>query len=199
MPKSSAHLRLVSSNDDRAIREAFARKFQETMTDHIRAHTKGTNVNGKTLLATDYLNHFSEAIMLLEMLPAAPAELAADLAQWRHETYEEHFAASGFRDKALAIAGYRYAPRPVRVAFDVITNEISDDLTAVLREAQAFIGASDADALTQLCSTAVPQLQSKIEAAIAIINGEVEPGVEVSTQPCAAAGAHQAAVDSLFD
>ena len=30
------------------------------------------NINAATGLATDYLNHFNEAIMLLEMLASAP-------------------------------------------------------------------------------------------------------------------------------
>ena len=36
------------------------------------ARAKGTNVNDRTLLATDYLNHVNEIIMLLELVPDAP-------------------------------------------------------------------------------------------------------------------------------
>jgi hypothetical protein len=36
------------------------------------AQLVGANINPTTWLATDYLNHFNEAIMLLEMLPCAP-------------------------------------------------------------------------------------------------------------------------------
>ena len=69
------------------------------MTEHLRAHTDGTNVNAKTLLATDYLNTYNEVVMLLEMLPDAPNELVTDLECWRAKSYREHFQSSGFRDR----------------------------------------------------------------------------------------------------
>ena len=41
----------------------------------------GTNINPATGLATDYLNHFNEAIMLLEMLSSCP-ECRVDFLGW---------------------------------------------------------------------------------------------------------------------
>jgi hypothetical protein len=35
----------------------------------MRTRIAGTNINAQTLLATDYLNHFNEIAMLLEMVP----------------------------------------------------------------------------------------------------------------------------------
>jgi len=37
--------------------------------DDIYARVAGKNINEKTLLATDYLNHFNEIIMLIELVP----------------------------------------------------------------------------------------------------------------------------------
>ena len=34
----------------------------------LRHSVRGSNINEETLLATDYLNHFNEAIMLLELV-----------------------------------------------------------------------------------------------------------------------------------
>ena len=33
---------------------------------------KDANINDQTLLATDYLNHFNEIVMILDMLPDMP-------------------------------------------------------------------------------------------------------------------------------
>ena len=55
------------------------------------ARLDGTNINPVTGLATDFLNHFNEAIMLLEVLPMAP-ECKADILAWRPMSYREHFA-----------------------------------------------------------------------------------------------------------
>src|SRR5690348_6148442 len=68
----------------------------------------GTNIKPATGLATDYLNHFNEAIMLLEMLTSA-AECKEDLLAWRPMSYREHFAASKFKHRDLAIAAYETA------------------------------------------------------------------------------------------
>jgi hypothetical protein len=53
-------------------------------------------INPFTGLATDYLNHFNEAIMLLEMLPRSP-DCRNDLLGWRPMSYREHFANSRFK------------------------------------------------------------------------------------------------------
>ena len=66
------------------------------------------NINPVTRLATDYLNHFNEAIMLLEMLPTVP-EFAADILTWRPLSYKEYFAASHFKERELAIEAYEVA------------------------------------------------------------------------------------------
>ena len=44
------------------------------------------NINPVTGLSTDYLNHFNEAVMLLEMIPVMP-ECGEDLAAWRPLSY----------------------------------------------------------------------------------------------------------------
>ncbi|WP_213030289.1 hypothetical protein, partial [Acinetobacter baumannii] len=50
------------------------------------AQLKAANINPRTGLATDYLNHFNEAIMLLEMVPDMP-ECAEDFLAWTPLSY----------------------------------------------------------------------------------------------------------------
>src|ERR1041385_4356145 len=69
------------------------------------ARLAAANINPKTGLATDYLNHFNEAIMLLDLLPETP-ECIVELIGWEPLSYAAHFAASHFKDKDLAIAAY---------------------------------------------------------------------------------------------
>ena len=66
------------------------------------AQLKAANINPRTGLATDYLNHFNEAIMLLEMVPDMP-ECAEDFLTWSPLSYAEHFWASNFKARDLAI------------------------------------------------------------------------------------------------
>jgi hypothetical protein len=94
------------------------------------AQLRAANINPRTGLATDYLNHFNEAIMLLEMIPDMP-ECAEEFLQWQPRSYREHFAASNFRARELAIAAYDSANSQIRTEFDNITGAISSILIAV--------------------------------------------------------------------
>src|SRR5271167_4922918 len=72
------------------------------------AALRAANINPRTGLATDYLNHFNEAIMLLEMIPDMP-ECAEDFLTWSPLSYCEHFMASNFKARDLAIEAYEQA------------------------------------------------------------------------------------------
>src|SRR5215212_6283957 len=74
---------------------------------------RAANINPRTGLATDYLNHFNEAIMLLEMIPDMP-ECAEDFLTWTPLTYAEHFMASNFRARDLVIEAYDSADATIR-------------------------------------------------------------------------------------
>ena len=96
------------------------------------------NINPNTGLATDYLNHFNEAIMLLELIPDMP-ECAADFLGWRPRSYREHFEASNFRARELAVGAYDSTNPVLRTEFDKITGTMTSILTAVaaaMREAK---------------------------------------------------------------
>jgi len=85
---------------------------------------KAANINPRTGLATDYLNHFNEAIMLLEMIPDMP-ECAEDFLEWHPLSYAEHFTASNFKARDLAISAYDTADPKIRTAFDNVTSAMT--------------------------------------------------------------------------
>jgi|SRR5262245_45483654 len=49
-----------------------------------------TSINPTTELATDYLNRFNEAVMLLDMLSSCP-EFRDDFLAWEPMSYRDHF------------------------------------------------------------------------------------------------------------
>ncbi|TNY07221.1 hypothetical protein, partial [Escherichia coli] len=85
-------------------------------------------INPRTGLATDYLNHFNEAIMLLEMVPDMP-ECASDFLEWQPLSYAEHFTASNFKARDLAIESYQTADAAIRAEFDQLTDSMTRILT----------------------------------------------------------------------
>jgi hypothetical protein len=91
---------------------------------------RAANINPRTGLATDYLNHFNEAIMLLEMIPDMP-ECSEDFLAWQPLSYAEHFTASNFKARDLAIEAYEAADANIRAEFDQLTSAMTSILTAV--------------------------------------------------------------------
>ena len=94
------------------------------------AQLKAANINPRTGLASDYLNHFNEAIMLLEMIADMP-ECVEEFLEWQPRSYREHFAASNFRARELAIEAYDSANPQIRTEFDNITGAMTSILIAV--------------------------------------------------------------------
>jgi hypothetical protein len=94
------------------------------------AQLRAANINPRTGLATDYLNHFNEAIMLLDMIPDMP-ECTEDFLAWQPLSYREHFIASNFKARELAIEAYDCADAIIRAEFDNITSTMTSILTAV--------------------------------------------------------------------
>lgn len=152
-------------------REDIVAAFRLAMVDHFRSHIPGTNINESTLLASDYLNHFHELVMLLEALATDPDDFAEDLAAWRPLTYEEHFSFSGFRDKNLAIAAYRRAPQQTREAFDQAVERLHGEAVMVIAIIRSELASDDRSALPARCYQAGERLTVLIDAANAIAVG----------------------------
>ncbi len=75
----------------------------------MRARVRDTNISETTLLATDYLNHFNEVVMMLEMVPDMP-EFLDELKEWQPKSYLQHFRDAAFSDAALAVEAYTFIP-----------------------------------------------------------------------------------------
>jgi hypothetical protein len=132
------------------------------------------NINPRTGLATDYLNHFNEAIMLLEMIPDMP-ECADDFLSWHPLSYCEHFTASNFKGRDLAIEAYDAADSNVRAEFDNLTAAMTSILTAVgagMREA------TKDQTRARLAEQATGWVKPLVALAGGVINGSAEADVE---------------------
>ena len=138
------------------------------------AQLKAANINPRTGLATDYLNHFNEAVMLLEMIPDMP-ECAEDFLAWNPLSYADHFVASNFKARDLAIEAYEMAEPGIRTEFDKLTSTMTSILTAVgsaMREAR-----QDKTRAT-LAEQATGWVKPLVMLTAGVINGASEADVE---------------------
>ncbi|KAA5603894.1 hypothetical protein F1188_18615 [Roseospira marina] len=136
----------------------------------MQARVRGTNISPDTLLATDYLNHFNEIIMMLDMVPDMP-DLVEDCAEWQPKSYPAHFADSTFRDKDLAIEAYDYCPARFREPFDATIAQMEDLALTTVSEMQTALAEGNTDSVTQTARLASRALQRLMDMASAIIHG----------------------------
>jgi hypothetical protein len=138
------------------------------------AQLRAANINPRTGLATDYLNHFNEAVMLLEMIPDVP-ECVDDFLAWRPLSYREHFMASNLKARDLAIEAYDSANSAIRAEFENITTAMTSILLAV---GKAMREARQDKTRAKLAGQAIGWVKPLVALAGGVINGSFEADVD---------------------
>ncbi|OKL42562.1 hypothetical protein [Pseudovibrio exalbescens] len=148
------------------------------------------NINPSTGLATDYLNHFNEVVMLLEMMPDLP-DCAGDVLIWQPCDYIQHFEQSNFSEKRLAIKAFDCSPTDLRDALNQTVALIDAEvlsLQALIENAEAL----SPEILHEIQHRATTFIRPLITQASGIIHGHIPDDAE------ALEDATQADVDALF-
>ena len=161
------------------------------------------SINGRTLLATDYLNHFNEVVMILDMLLTMP-DCLEEATAWQPKSYADHFKDSGFPEKALAILAYEQAPLDRRVPFDALVADFNEAARAGVGEVSKALADGDDDRTYVLLKDLTAALQEMIGRAGGIINGDddgaaEDPGDGATAEDEKTTTMDQASIDSLFD
>ncbi len=153
---------------------------------------RGTNINEKTLLATDYLNHFNEIVMLLDLIPDMP-ECLDDVKEWKPKSYQDHFRDSAFSDKELAVFAYDHVPDEYRFPFEEATREIDGLVLDGIGAIENGLAHGANGALRETVATITRDIQKAMDRSSAIINGEF------GTEAAGAVIMDQSTIDALFD
>ena len=136
-----------------------------------RARVAGTNISEQSLLATDYLNHFNEIVMLLELVPDMP-EILDEVKEWRAKDYCQHFRDSSFSDKELAIEAYGHVPSRFRIPFEETIARMDGLVADSIRRLDAGLeSGAPAEELGEVARMASRNLQRLMDHASAIIHG----------------------------
>jgi hypothetical protein len=112
--------------------------------------------------------------MLLEMVPDMP-ECAEDFLTWSPLSYAEHFTASNFKARDLAIEAYETADPNVRAQFDHLADTMTSILTAV---GSAMREVEKDTTRVRLAEQAALWVKPLIAACGGIINGGAEADVD---------------------
>ena len=179
-----------------------------------KERARGTNVNEQTLLATDYLNHFNEVVMLLEMIPDMP-ELLEDAHEWTPKSYKDHFKESTIADTELAIEAYDFVPTSYKELFEDSVAKLDSMVINAIDNIEKDIKGGNMDLVRENVSFQSRTVQQAMDVVSGIINGrqgihqdDVDAmlsdqseadAVENDQSDIDALFNDQAAVDALFD
>lgn len=159
-----------------------------------REELAAANINPDTGLATDYLNHFNEVAMLIDMLSSMP-DVAEDVLEWRPITYPEHFLVTGFRAKELAVEAYNHCDPEIRSRFETACR----DVEAGIKQIQDLIESGVENVADPSGEAAA------LYDLIAAVGGVINPGGASNMQDTPqidafdAVSDDQSAIDALFD
>ena len=132
---------------------------------------EGENVNITSFLATDYLNHFNEVFMMLEMVPDMP-DMLEEVVEWKPKPYEQHFRDSSLHTENLIIEAFNLSPDEYRRPFDRIVKRLDDVLLKLISESSHLLQAGETEKLAQLIHDRMPIIARLITAMGGIINGD---------------------------
>ncbi|MBT4932546.1 MAG: hypothetical protein HOL66_00105 [Rhodospirillaceae bacterium] len=139
--------------------------FQEKVRD--------TNINELTLLATDYLNHFNEIVMTLEMIPDMP-ELLEDAKEWHPKGYQEHMLDSTFSDRELAAEAYNHVPNKFRAPFEQTISQIDNLIATTIDRIEGDLAQGNMDLVRENATALSRVIQQLMDVAGGIINGSAK-------------------------
>ncbi|MGJ3265429.1 MAG: hypothetical protein ACFE0R_19600 [Salinarimonas sp.] len=141
-------------------------------------------------LSNDYLNHFSEVLMLVE-LAAEDAEAFDDLAAWRPVDYPTYFAASQLRRAPAARAAYEALPAERRDAFEGLVAAMDRLASTAIRALRPPCEPLDAAHVAEVTGPALRRLIARASAFLNSGGRELPDEAEVE--------AAQQAIDRLLE
>ena len=168
-------------------------KIDPVTEDRWADRLQGTNINPVTLLATDYLNHFNEVIMLVEMVADMP-DMIEEVLAWEPKSYSQHFADSGFKDKDLAIEAYEAAPEDLKAQFDALVACLNGNIFKTQQRLKAVGDDAPDEAFGEEIRVSVDKFHRLVEMISSVVNG----GTVKDTPAEAEAPSAQAEIDAMF-
>ena len=130
---------------------------------------RAANINPDTFLATDYLNHFNEVLMLIEMLPSMP-DCAEDVFTWQPMSYLDYFEQSTFKEKALAIELYDEVPSELKDHFEDLVGKIDEKVFRLIERISDLNGDLSGGSYDSLAFSASTEVRPLIDQASALVN-----------------------------
>lgn len=179
---------------------------ESAVSEALRARLAGTNISADTLLATDYLNHFNEIIMMVELVADMP-EMLEDAKAWKPLGYVDHFRFSQFAERDLAIEVYELIPEARRRLFADAIALAHARIARAIDELSQAVGSDSPGQVRHLCGEVARDLHRLIDQISIVIHGgalaldqpDIDGLMANQTGSVPVAGPTQDDIDKLFD
>ena len=134
------------------------------------------NVNLVSGLATNYLNHYIEILLLIEMLPDM-RECFEDIRTWKPMSYCEYAACSQLPNSELVLKVYDSVDAERRRNLDAIAHEADTALMSFINRAGTALDLNDTNLLKEIALEAKEYLTPTIER----MTGVITPNAKTTT------------------
>jgi hypothetical protein len=138
-------------------------------------------VNPASGIANDYLNHFNEALLLIENLPALLPEMIDEMLAWRPVGYREYFTNSPLPGSVATLEIYDTLDDDFRSDFEsmvLILNKIVTESIAVITAARKPDGTLEPEEVTDVCETLSAKLRRVLDRTADLVNHGYAPPLE---------------------
>jgi hypothetical protein len=138
-------------------------------------------VNPASGIANDYLNHFNEALLLIENLPALLPEMIDEMLAWRPVGYREYFTNSPLPGSVATLQIYDTLDDDFRSDFEsmvLILNKIVTESIAVITAARKPDGTLEPEEVTDVCETLSAKLRRVLDRTADLVNHGYAPPLE---------------------
>ena len=143
--------------------------FEEMLSDQKVYQTLvDNNVNLVSGLATNYLNHYIEILLLIEMLPDMH-ECFADILAWKPMSYCEHADCSKLPNSEIVLKVYNAVDKSRRQKLADLAHEANLALTNYINRAGTALDLNDTDLLREIAAEAKEYLTPAIERMTGVI------------------------------
>ena len=148
-------------------------EWSETTYDAMCARVADTNLDPVTLLATDYLNHFNEIVMLLEMVADMP-DILEDVKEWQPKGYCDHFRDSTIADREIAVEAYAVVPPMYKLPFEATVDAINQLIAVSVVRLEEQVASGNSDLVRETAVSRSRNIQRLMDSASAIMHGSAK-------------------------
>lgn len=136
----------------------------------LKSRAADSNLDPETLLATDYLNHFNEIVMLLEMVPDMP-EIMEEVKAWEPKAYVDHFRDSTIADRELAMEAYAHVLPVYLEPFEQTVEQLNNTIASCVERLEKYIAEGNEGMLREQAGVMSRMIQRLLDTASGIIHG----------------------------